>query len=757
MTKKVSFSLDLGVFDNLSKTPPSPVEALTGSLNVRSTVFSLGSDVRVSSKKSMSPPDLYLASVIKDGLDNPYVELSWKVLSQDANFGNIVGFNIYRRYSVDPSLASFADAVSYTRIGVDKLARGNKKTGRFSFDRKSIYNIKRGSIPVESLNSNFAEIKKVGDAKLFESQIKDGISYSEAEIERVYSKIKFVKIAHVDYAKFIAEEKNKFLTVKDRNFVYFAHKDKSVGYGEVFDYYVEIVTKTLDDSPFSSVITVAIEDLNTVNPPRSVIAKQLNEKSIQLSVILNVADKIGKVLVYRKADDEVFFEKISELSNINDHINFIDTNVLYSKTYTYRVFSKNIHNVMSQPKQITVFSSVQRITPQSRSNSLKIPIVSAVQDQSSNFIKITISPNDPSISVYEIKRQDITIKERKFIVPSAEGNGYGGQGWPQDKFFVERERVSTNGGEGLSSLKTETLLKEIKFIDETIQIGHIYRYRVRGYDLFGNPSSYAFSTVRALGKKSIRSPFNIRAEILRGFPFRTKILWDDDNLISQNSEEELFAGVSPTEKKSNKILYKVQRRRQSESVYESFPLTANRFIVDEVSSIDAVTFDGTAALDAYSKIPNSSLFGAGIKIQDEIRRAFKLPNFLKENSIYYYRILAISDMGEESNASDEFQISTLADISNPLLFATQVINTKVRPTVARLSWRLDPLRSRPDYWVIERKFDTDYDSFSVIGKEYLTLNFFDRTVERGNSYVYRIKAFDSAGRETGYFETRLTL
>ena len=134
-----------------------------------------------------------------------------------------------------------------------------------------------------------------------------------------------------------------------------------------------------------------------------------------------------------------------------------------------------------------------------------------------------------------------------------------------------------------------------------------------------------------------------------------------------------------------------------------------------------------------------------------------MPNFLKENEIYFYRIVAISDVGEESNATEEFKVFAIADLSDPINFSIEVLNTKVKPIIAKVSWDVEGNKSIPDYWTIERKFESQNDSFAIIGKAYVRTDFFDRNLSSGNTYIYRIKSFDAIGRESAYFETRLTI
>lgn len=759
-TKEISISVDLEELEKqLRERRETEDFSETKSFNVRSTVFTLGQDPRIATKKNVASPDLYLIEILKDRLDNPYIQLNWRVDRADIDSGEVIGFNVYRRRLSDTEESSFKGVLTYSVADFNMISIGNKRLGRFSIDKKGIPNIRRGSIPLEILNPNLSFIREQESIDLFRDPDKE-VSLEES-FERFFSTVKFDKIAYIDYSQFLAEEKKKFFFVQDRNIVNLSYKDRKVGFSETFQYYIECVTKELGAVPSSDTITVTVEDNDMVRAPSFLRLRQLNEREVQLSITIDPRDKISKVLIYRRSDEEVFFDRIATLDNTNNLLNIVDSDIKYGRSYVYRVFVLNIHGMLSEPAEIQTVSSVQKITPQSRSVNLKIPVVSAVQDQNSDYIRITISSNDPLISYYKLERRDLTINERRFSVPSKLETNYGAAGWTSNAFFVRRERQGTRQNrrrEGTSSFKTKTTLKEIVFIDDTISLDHLYQYRVRGYDLFGNPSSYAFSLVRSTGKKSLRTPFNIRTEILRGHPFRLKLSWDDDNLSTLRTPEELFAGESTVEKKSNKILYKVERRSLSENVYETFPLTANKFLIDEVSAVDAVTFEGKLIDDTFTRLPNNSFEeDENLKIKDEFKRAFKLPFFLKENEIYFYRITAISETGEESNASEEFQISSLADLCDPINFRATVLNTKIRPLLVRLSWEVDSLKARPDYWVIERKIDVPADSFSVIGTAYIESQFFDRNLEIGNTYVYRIKSFDVVGRESNYFETRLTL
>ena len=613
-------------------------------------------------------------------------------------------------------------------------------------------------MPIASLNPNLANLEGSGQSNSFAfNPSPDFPSYHQAEFERSLN-LNFKKISYIDYTKFDIQQKNNFLYVNNRDFIDLTYEDRVVGFYETWSYYIESVPSQLEDAPISDVVTVTIEDISSIKPPL-VTCKQVKETEIQLSISVDSNDKVEKVMIYKRPISEIYFTLLAETEILSDTVQYSDTDIEYSKSYIYRVFCQNIHGTISEPKEIKTFSSVQKVTPETRSNSLKYPIVSAVQDQNSDFVKITISPNDSNISYYEIKRKDLTIFEKKFAVPSKLETHFGGIGWPTNIFFVNKSRQSIMPSSvgALAALKTVTVMDEIIFVDDLVSRDHVYQYIVRGYDLFGNGSSHALAQVRVTGKRAIRTPINIKSETLRDFPFRVKISWDDDNLAALQTPEELFSGVSPVAVKPNKILYRVQRRRSGETSYVSFPLTANTFIVDEVPTVDAVMFDGTSVADTYKSLPNSELQNINVKLQNITKRPFNMPSFLVENDIYFYRIVALSDTREESNASFDFSVPAVADLSDPLSFKVEVTAVKVLPISVRLSWEVAPDKSLPDRWVIERKFDSKHDSFSVIGYAYLNAEFFDNNLQLGNTYVYRIKAFDSIGRESDYFETRLTV
>jgi len=764
-TKDISVSIDIDALDKQLDKRRQEEDPTTNEIEVRSTVFSLGKDPRVQSQPQVSTPDLYLIEILKDGIDNPYVELHWKVARYDIDVAGIIGFNVYRRrfskLDLDETMPSFS------RAGFDRISRKTIQKGNFSQERKAIPNIRRSLIPGNILNNNLSVLQqdaiKRNETFLGRSvwnRVNSGLNEPTAlsvqsQINDLVAGRKIEKVAYVDCAEFLEEGKKKFLRVINRESIDLLYRDKKVGYGEVFEYYITSVTKDFQESVRSNSIEVTIEDLSGVNAPYQLTAKQLSENEIQVRACVLAKDNIGRMLVYRKAENEIAFERVASVENVNDSITIIDGTVNYGKSYTYRIFAQNIYGTISQPTEIKVVSSVQKITPQSRSNNLKIPVLSVVQDQNSNYIKVIMHSNDPLVSFFVLERRDLTTHDRDFSVPGRDSN-YGGTGWKSNKFFVNKSRsifdvkISTSR----DFLNKRAAGSEIVFLDNTVAANHIYQYRVYGSDLFGNISPYALNLIKATGKKSLRTPINLRSEILRGNPFRVQISWEDDNLVNLYTQSELRTRTADT---TNKYLYKIQRRRLGEIVYETFPLTANTFLIDEENALDALMLTLQKTEDNASKKQNSDNKDGSIILSEKGKRPFGVPAFLNENDIYYYRVAAVSEVGEESNYTKEFEVSTISELSDPLMFKAEVLNTKIRPLICRLSWTIDPVKRAGDYFVIERKVDSLYDTFECIGKSYFDLEFFDRNIKPGYTYIYRIKSVDALNRESKYFIARLTI
>jgi len=759
-SKEVSFSVDLEELEaQLQERREEELKDQEG-INVRSTVFSLGKDPRVSAQQQVNAPEISTLEILKDGLDNQFIQVNWRVARYDVDSGGVVGFRIFRRKLMMDEVFSEKRRDrrvprNLSRFAFDRLSRKIPKRGKFSADKKAISGVRRSLIPRDILNSNLASSVDTARAR-FESSLDESEGFLDrpGKFEKIFGRKQFQEIGYVDYSGFLSKERKKFVQVTEREFVELSFRDKSINLGDAYEYYVCSVVKDNRESYRSNTITVLVEDNTPIDPPKMTV-RQVHGTEIRLRICTEPTSDISKIMLFRKAEDEIAYSRIADVNNVNDCINIADSAIRYGLEYEYRVFAQNIHGTLSEAEEVETTSTVQRITPQSRSNTLKIPILSAVQDQNSDFIKITISPNDSDVSIYTLERKDLTINEKKFTVPSRLTTNYGGDGWITNQFFVERPRdiIGNEIEKDSDLLNRDSIAEEIVFLDNTVSKDHLYQYRVRGSDLFGNVSSHAFSATKAVGKKPLRSPINLRTSVIRNNPLRVKVEWDDDNLSEKFTNKELFSGSSEIDAKENKILYEVQRREFGETRYKSFPITANTFVVDEVPTNDAIPFSSEKVAEIPATQPDRE------EAEEEVSfiRPFSIPEFLKLNKIYFYRIAAKSSNGDESNFTEEFSVAALPELSQPEELKVEVTDTRIRPLLARLSWSFAKNKFKPDFVVIQRKIDVDTDSFEEIGKAYIENFFFDHDLEAGNTYVYRAKSVDTLDRESKFVEVRLTV
>lgn len=686
-TKIISLDLKKLAFAVTEQIKP-PQEIKTPS--IRSTIFSIGSDSRVGSVQ-LSTPNLFLIEILRDSLKQLYIRINWKIPRFDIDSGKIIGFNVYRR-----RLSTFFDK-KLTSKQFEKLTANLKKNGEFSEQKKGIFNVKRGTIPQNSLNSNI---------KIQENQEDAGFSLPKVN--------NFEKIAFVDYTQFIGKEKLKTVFSVDSENISIFYEDLTVGLGEEYDYFVSAVSSYLEETFQSETIHVFVEDNEQISPPE-VLVKQINENSILLNVTYKKQDQIDDVIIYRQEiDNDSLFVKIAELKDVDfSAASFLDEKAFFGKEFIYRIFVRNIHGVLSPPKEIKFFSSTN--IQKSQSNNIRQPVFNAIQQK--NIARLVISPNDTKILFYKIDRRDLFIDERKFIVPSKETNGYGGNGWSSNQIFYDRINPVP-----------------VEFIDDTVSAGHVYQYRIAGEDRFGNKSSNSYQTIEIIKQELLKSPINIGIQTLRENPLRIKLTWDDAN--------EYTGGVIP--------LFEIHRRTGHNS-FASFPLTENRFLIDEVYTDDAVQFSRDKIDDIYVPSPDKI-----IQKKQFTGRSNGILDFLKENLFYFYRVKVLTSEGSFSPFSEEMKLSTFQSLASPINFIAVNENPKIKPITVHLSWDIQQNKFLPDRFIIQRKTDNVNDVFANIGNAYFENEFFDRNIRSGN-YLYRIKSMDASGRETDFIETRISV
>ncbi len=764
----------------------------------RATTVSLGKDVRVATKPVLSPPTIIGGRLELDGLNNPYVTLTFQIDRQSVDGGSVLAFKVYRKKTRVIDLLS--KVVKYNKADFDAMAAGTTRSGKFSADRKGQYTLDPAFQDQVSLNPNLYETQETVNAQ----------NLGSAESMQSFFTIKaetldanFVFLGDVNYDKFDAAQRLRQVYSTNDKVVTVEFSDHKVMYGAGYAYVVTSYAVNGEESAYSPAVTANVINLDGIEPPDGLTAKQVDEKTIIISCTARSKDNVRNIFLYKRETDEVVFRSLGAFKNVNDSFKFVDDDVSYLKTYTYRVIFQNMFGAISEPGEVTITSSAQRVIEKSRSHNMAIPILIASQDQNSDGIRLTIFPNDSKVAYYKIERRNITTGEKSFGVPYANGIEF----WTSNMFFVKK-KAGVSGSFSANSLANNSLPAQtdfirfsepIVFVDNYVTPESFYEYRTVGYDLFGNKTSYAFSSFLASRKNKLRVPINVKAEILRQTPFRLRITWDDDNQAALTedgreaaqrylettlraaklSDEQIahleavltdpnfkantdlakeLQGIelrkehitalreqlSNLEKINDEVKFYVQRRMIGETVYRSFPLTVNKYIIDEVQTTDAIPFRAYKFDDVFTYL-SSSIPPSG----SASSRPFAIPPFLLDQKKYEYRVAAaLSNGNDTSDYSLPISVTVQSEMSRPLGFNATVVNPGFTPAVVYLSWLLDPLKSKPDHFRIERKVNIPTDQFVVIGNSYLDLEHFDRSVQPGNRYIYRIRSVSATGVES---------
>lgn len=776
----------------------------------KSTIVSLGADARVSSKPALQSPTINSAEIATDGLNNPYVSLNFSISRQVLEGAGVVAFRVWRK-KVNP--ASLGQNVQvFAKSDYDMLAKGSTKVGKFSPERKVQFFIDRSLQPEVAKNVNLFELLQrnisqqtpiafVGNQTSVAPKIPDATAESyDAD---------FIRIGEINYRNFAEQQKLKQTYVIQKDTISLIFDDVRVAYGSAYVYAISAYASNNEESGFSQPISLVLLNLTGIEEPAQLLVKQTRETKTELSGIVEIKDNIKNVYIFRRdAASAAIFELIAVGNPKNGAFYFSDSQLLYGHTYTYRVILENIFGVVSDPKEITFSCTTQGTIEKSRSHNLALPILVASPDTFLGGIKLSIFPNDPRVIYYTLERRDLTLHEKQFSVPGTKQRKF----WLSNQFAVLSD--SSGSQSTLSSIKasssslpTDTsfvkVSQPIEFTDTFLLPDHYYQYRTTGVDVFGNKTSYAFASLASKFTGPLRAPTSLSYQILRETPFRVKINWIDDNAVAysqaQNETQRKLLDLNllannlstqqvdylqslldrPDLKKldiaketaaldltakqvtalqnqivgieaaKNVFKYTVQRRKAGDVNYETFPLTENSFLVDEIVAADFLPFFSGAIEDNFGVLEDS----VPPENPGSIVRPFNVPPFMQSEQIYEYRVAAQSLTGGQSAYSNPLTLLCSTTVSQPSGLTARVLNEKVKPLVVFLDWQVEPYKTQPDHWRIERRLVNTTDDYQVIGNAYITTQYFDRNLQFGKQYQYRVRSIGITGAESGNIET----
>jgi predicted RNA-binding protein with TRAM domain len=686
---------------------------------VSNIVISTEKDPRVSSFKQWDAPKVEFIEIKKNLQNRPYCDINWSMPQKDVKAGKIKSFKIYRRVWGD-------DEVKANPKYREKL---NITFSRRAIELIGAENISERKTP--RLVTNFA----LNQDFLNEPQVMDDpINYTDTLAKR-----QFKELENVSVSKFLKRERRRLVFRQDSEILNMRFEDRTVKYGDVYEYLITSINDEGEDSARSERIVVKVDDRRSIPPP-ALTVKQIGTALTKLIIKPENGFNIDKIILFTKGRQQLTysFKGVYELGG-----NTLEKNIKSKpgRPLSFRVFAVDAFGEISIPAEYTLTPISKYVAPQSRFNTLKNPILKTEQAEGSGNVLVKIYPNDPKIVAYNLDRKDLTINERKYTLPDKEYNNYGGTGWEGGGiFYVENKNIETKktnvGNEEISRTSFIKLGQEITFIDDTTSIGHAYSYRLRGRDLFNNPTGSAFSLITIEGAAALAKVESVRYEVIRKSPLLIKLFW---NHITKSG-----------------IKFIVQRRREDQPNYVTFPETESNFIFDEVANTNFLQFIPDKRPDDY--VPELEPTRQ-VSTITPLKRDQKMPDFLEPNSIYYYRIIAKTQLEGISNPIDEFPVYTYPDLARPIDLNVSIDDVRVRPLFAIVSWNIESLNDsfKPDKFIIQRRIDTQNARFVNVGESYLNTTFFDYNIEFGVNYVYRVVSRDALKREKTSNTFRVTI
>jgi hypothetical protein len=735
--------------------------------------------------------DIYFFDLVYDSYVNPNILIKWRISREKYDTTKIKGFNIYKRKNITSRVRN--DHLD-TQFAFDKISRGVSLGGKFSSEKKAIQYLDKGLSPITALNPNISKIQEEAAARqaalnnAYVASNKRNIStyipleQQQTNMQSTYTYGQrgiFEKIAYIDYSKFLESEKKKQVFITDYDYIYLEHSDIFVAFGDVFSYYVTILTEDGREGGQSNIIDIEISDLKPVKKPQYVKVTKSSTNSVKISIITDPKEDVYMAHIYRlggEGKEEIDYGLLAQVKNINDYMEFEDGPDISSKKttgfktiitddgievrptettlttpikvgmkYTYRIFLENVYGVLSEPVEMTIDMTVQKTTGRSQANILKDSILSVVQDQNSTNVRITINNADPSVFYYAITRRDLTIYEERFTVPNDEKNK--SSSWNNgNKLFVTHNKdlgqlIRSSFG---NLIDTSSFYDVLTFVDDFVMVGHIYEYRIIGYDIHNNRTSCMFKMIRPTGKKTVPEPINLFFDRIQEFPLIQRIYWNvagpsnagytkrfsyiyDEKKDEYSLKEVAAVANQQLDNKVEKTSFIVERRKAGDKNYWPFA-----FLDEQISNY----------------IEDSAPIGPNGKLDKNITRPVGMPPYLEDNTFYYYRVAFIDkERGIKSGYSEELKTNTFLRLSEPINFKSEY-NDSIFPRYVRLTWDIEENTLEPDHWQIERKLDIDNSVFEVVGNSYLKTEFLDANIEKNKNYIYRIRSYDNLGRRS---------
>ena len=617
------------------------------------------------------------------------------------------------------------------------------------------------------------------------AQIREFTSKSMTVIE-AGNKLEFQEIA------FLTTDKLKTRRIKDR--VEYSFKDYAVSYGCSYKYFVTTVDDNMIQSMRSAIATVVVEGMRVPERPTTVVP-HINQTSISLSMTtsdqltekfevyrleydvnrktastaITIADSDGySVRKYnREISDNNYLLMGECINSKNCGSEFFDDAVQPGNFYTYRVYAIDIFgNKSESPMQVDAYVP----DLQQQYTYLQKPAILVENDATSKLMSITFSCDDKNVEKLQLERRDLTLGQDAFTIPTSTPRiMFGTTNVVKNRKFLG-EVMSDNSSDiyKWNGVFINTVGKQTTFIDPSVQLDHIYQYRLYGEDRYGNRSPYAVSSPLMLSRRPfINAPLGLTASLDLTTNYEiagVTLSWVEANL--DKSAEELIGSQAALTDSYQRTMYSVQRKKKQEDVWQTFSLVTGTTLYDLVAG-------------------QSGTLGAAPNFR---------PAYLDLNQTYLYRVQAVQTGAFLSNNTKPVEIFVGANVSRPetTSFLLRTPSVYLQPFYVMLNWNTPSNSGIVDHWEIERaevnnfaaarlnlrnqeefsklvyasfrkvyressRFsgkvqDKTFSDTSLINRSIITGDhcFMDTQVDFGNSYFYRIRAVSPEGQKSDW-------
>ncbi len=558
-------------------------------------------------------------------------------------------------------------------------------------------------------------------------------------------------------------------------FLEIEHIDPAVVFGSSYSYYVVAVDKDGIESPRSRLVSVNVVRTHPPASPEvfySVIAGH-PRFSIRCSGSFvdhvevfrkgGVVPESVRVLSTREAmvDERTPVLLNSGFYHIGDvgmgvdrSSTYIDRNATGGSKLEYRFYTVDSFGL----KSATPFSCSLTIPDHGNFIPLALPSITVEQGQGGRVMNISVSCDDSRVTQFVIGRRDLTSNQFSYQQPTQPDHFNLGTTTVKRSRSRIGPRLDANSMKAWSGIFA-AVSGAASFSDFAVEFDRTYQYSVYAVDIRGNRSSGVPARPISISTKPVSDrPTAVTASVIFNGDTPTGVRIDWIGGTSDFSPNELIGDQDVLAATIRRSVYQVERKQVGLPNWEALPATTATHFVDIVSDREPPKFR---------------------------------PPYAVASTQYDYRVIAMQSGAFLSTYTDPVRVLIAPELSPPSTVWIRSTPSGIRPFNVVVSWNYNG--AFVDGWEIERASVNKIFSAKILSmdsREARSLNyervarvtressrghgissevvveekmrvgnrlFIDSDIDLANSYFYRVRAFDSAGRTSSWAYAGISL